>query len=388
MKRLFLVAGEASGDLYGGQIASALHAQDPEWVMQGWGGEHMEAAGVVVTRHYRELAYMGFWEVIRNLGTIRRNLARCAEEMQAFEPDLWLGIDFPGFNLRIARVAKQSGIRTFHVISPQVWAWNAGRIHSIARTIDRMHVVLPFEEAIYRRVGADVRSVGHPRLEVVAAARARAAPAGGAGADGARAWKLRNGLEPDRPLVALLPGSRSQELRHHLPLLIALAGRLPGAAQPVVAGAPGQPPTAYAAVLEAGIPVLFGETHALMQFAHVGVITSGTATLEAGLFGLPQVVIYKTSGLTYAIARTLARVAYISLPNLLLDRPAVPERIQQDCTLEVLEQDVLALMEGPVREAQRTAYTQLADRLGTRGAAQRIAASIVETAPPPAPPAP
>jgi len=361
--------------------------------MQGWGGEHMEAAGVVVTRHYRELAYMGFWEVIRNLRTIRRNLERCAQEMQAFEPDLWLGIDFPGFNLRIARVAKQSGIRTFHVISPQVWAWNAGRIHGIARTIDRMHVVLPFEEAIYRRVGADVRFVGHPLLDVVAEARARAEQAGEAGeagtdGAGARAWKLRNGLDPDRPLVALLPGSRSQELRHHLPLLIALAGRLPGAAQAVVAGAPGQPPTAYSAVLEAGIPVLFGETHALMQFAQVGVITSGTATLEAGLFGLPQVVIYKTSGLTYAIARNLARVAYISLPNLLLDQPAVPERIQQDCTLEVLEQDVLALMDGPVREAQRTAYAQLAARLGTRGAAQRIAASIAETAPSPAPSAP
>ncbi len=365
MRRIFIVAGEASGDLYGGQIASALRALDPDWEMQGWGGEHMEAAGVKVTRHYRELAYMGFWEVLKNLRTIRRNLKQCEAEMLAFEPDLWLGIDFPGFNLRVAAKAKAAGVRTYHVISPQVWAWRPGRIHGIVRVIDRMHVVLPFEEELYRRLGADVRFVGHPLLDVVAQVPAEA--------------EAYVALPADKPLLAFLPGSRSQELQHHLPLLIALAGRFPDF-QPVIAGAPGQPPSAYAEAQAAGIPVLFGATHALMRRARAGVVTSGTATLEAGLFALPQVVMYRTSGLTYAIARRLARVDYISLPNLLLGRRAVPERIQQDCTVEQLERDLRTICEvdAPARTAQLNAYDELAQKLGTRGAADRIAESIAE----------
>ena len=360
------MAGEASGDMYGGQIASALRALDPRWEMQGWGGEHMEAAGVKITRHYRELAYMGFWEVLKNLRTIRRNLRQCETEMMDFEPDLWLGIDFPGFNLRVAAKAKAAGIPTYHVISPQVWAWRPGRIHGIVRVIDRMHVVLPFEVDLYRRVGGEARFVGHPLLDVVA--QAEVDPD----------WQRRQGLS-DKPLLALLPGSRSQELHHHLPLLVELAGRFPDF-QPVMAGAPGQPRSAYGQAESAGIPVLFGATHALMQHARAGVVTSGTATLEAGLFALPQVVMYRTSGLTYAIARRLARVDYISLPNLLLRRRAVPERIQQDCTVEQLERDLRSICEehAPARAAQLRSYGELSQLLGTRGAADRIAASIAE----------
>ena len=364
-RKLFLVAGEASGDLYGGQLAEALLQLDPHLEIRGWGGEAMEASGVKISTHYRELAFMGFWEVLKNLKTIRRNLKRCTEEILSFQPDAFVGIDFPGFNLRVAANVGKAGVFTHHYISPSIWAWNARRIHRIKRTVQRMHVTMPFELAPYEAAHMDVRFVGHPLISLL------------------DQLPYRNlDVKTSLPILALLPGSRTQELNHMLPLLVQTARLLPQF-QPVIAGAPGQPASAYHEATALGIPVVFNQTRLLMKTAAVGLITSGTATLEASLLGLPQIICYRTSRLTYAIAKRLAQVQWIGLPNIILNESAVPERIQGECRVNTLRQDVELLHDGTdwtaLGQKQKELATSLRKILGSEAAATNTAASIMET---------
>jgi lipid-A-disaccharide synthase len=361
-RRVFVVAGEASGDMYAGQVVRALLNQQPDLEVRGWGGDEMTAAGALVTKHYRDLAFMGFLEVIQNLGTIRRNLSRCWDEIEAFEPDLFLGVDFPGFNLRIAHRAKSRGIVVHHYISPSIWAWRKGRIRTIRRDVDRMYVTLPFESPLYEAVGMDVQFVGHPLLDV------KAMPESG--------WRSQAGLSEDRPIVALLPGSRTQELKHMLPVLQEAAALMPESHQVVVAGAPGQPVKAYAGV---PFPVVFGCTRELLASADFAWVTSGTATLEAALLNTPQLIVYKTSAVTYFIARSLARVRHIGLPNLIANDDVVPELIQGACTPEAIASRSVGLLPGGVeRERQLKGYASLHRLLGNPGAAERVAAGILK----------
>lgn len=362
--KLFLIAGEASGDLYGGQLVEALLLLDPHLEIRGWGGEAMEASGASISTHYRELAFMGFWEVLKNLKTIRRNLKRCTEEIHSFQPDAFVGIDFPGFNLRVAANVGKAGIFTHHYISPSIWAWNARRIHRIKRTVQRMHVTMPFELAPYEAAQMDVRFVGHPLISLL-------------------------DQHPDRnldiktslPILALLPGSRTQELKHMLPLMVQTARSLPQF-QPVIAGAPGQTASAYQEATALGIPVVFNQTRALMKNAAVGLVTSGTATLEASLFGLPQVICYRTSRLTYQIAKRLAQVDWIGLPNIILNKSIVPERIQEACNVFALSEEVQRLHDGTdwtaLGRQQKELATSLRTILGSEAAASNTAASIME----------
>lgn len=364
LKRVFVIAGEASGDVYAGQVVAALKALQPDLMVQGWGGEQLEAAGAVVTQHYRDLAFMGFWEVLKNLRTIARNLDRCWKEMLAFQPDVVLGVDFPGFNLRIARKAKSHGLPYHHYISPSVWAWKKGRIRHIKRDIERLYLTLPFEVPLYQEVGMDAPFVGHPLLDVVAEHRQFEG----------KAWRSSHGLDA-RPIVALLPGSRTQELRHMLPVLVEAAQRMGENVQPVIAGAPGQEPQAYAA---APYPVLFGQTQALLQQAQCAVVTSGTATLEAALYAVPQVIVYRTSALTYAIAKRLAQVDFIGLPNLLLQRLIAPELIQKACTPTAIAAALRPLLEDSTeRLAQLAACEEIGQLLGTEGASRRVAQHLL-----------
>ena len=362
-RKVFIVAGEASGDRYAGQVVRALLNRQPELEVRGWGGEEMEAAGAMVTQHYRDLAFMGFWEVLRNLKTIRRNLKRCWKEIESFAPDVLLGVDFPGFNLRIARKARQRGLVVHHYISPSIWAWRRGRIRTIQRDINRMYVTLPFEAALYEAAGMDVQFVGHPLLDVRADFLADPA------------WKELLGLDESKSLVALLPGSRTQELVHLLPVLIEAASLLPPEFQPVVAGAPGQPPSAYS---QCPFPVVFGHTQELLAHAEFAWVTSGTATLEAALFNTPQVIVYKTSGLTYRIAKSLAQVEHIGLPNLIAKRSIVPELIQDACTAEALIERSHGLIgNGAERAQQLRDYEELQVVLGSTGAAERVAEGVL-----------
>ncbi len=364
-RKLFLVAGEASGDLYGGQLVEALLQLDPHLEIRGWGGEAMKASGVKISTHYSELAFMGFWEVLKNLKTIRRNLKRCTEEVLSFQPDAFVGIDFPGFNLRVAATVGKAGVFTHHYISPSIWAWNARRIHRIKRTVQRMHVTMPFELAPYEAAHMDVRFVGHPLISLL---------------DQLADQNLD--VKTSLPILALLPGSRTQELNHMLPLLVQTAQLLPQF-QPVIAGAPGQPTSAYHEATALGIPVVFNQTRLLMKTAAVGLITSGTATLEASLLGLPQIICYRTSHLTYAIAKRLAQVQWIGLPNIILNESAVPERIQGACSANTLRQDVELLHDGTdwtaIGQKQKQLASSLRQILGSETAAANTAASIMET---------
>lgn len=328
VQRIFILAGEASGDAYGGKLVSALRARNPEVEIRCWGGEAMEEAGATCLRHYRTLAFMGFWEVLKNAGTIRKLFRECRKEIADFRPDVFVGIDYPGFNLRMARKAKAMGIQTHHYISPSVWAWKKNRVHAIRRDIDRLHVILPFEKKWYDAEGLNVHWVGHPLLELLPAAS-----------------KGDSGDALDKPILLLLPGSRQQELDHMLPIMVEAARSLP-AFKPVIAGAPGRTIEDYRQASEAGIEIVFGQTRALMQSASAGLITSGTATLEAALLGLPHIICYRTSPLTFALAKALVKTQWIGLPNLLLERNAVTERIQEACRPAQLVQDVLSLHDG------------------------------------------
>lgn len=365
IKRVFIIAGEASGDVYAGQVASALLAEDPELKVRGWGGEALEAAGAEVTQHYRELAFMGFWEVLRNIRTITRNLNRCWSEIQSFQPDVILGVDFPGFNLRIAAKARKQGMRFEQYISPSVWAWKKGRLRQIKRDVTRMYVTLPFEASIYESAGIPVAFVGHPLLDVAANLPTTSASD----------WRAKNGLD-GRPIVALLPGSRTQELQHLLPIMTAAAEGLGPGVQCVIGGAPGQPPERYAG---AGFPVLFGSTQTLLQHARAAWVTSGTATLEAALFKTPQVIVYKTSKATYLIAKLLAKVDYIGLPNLLAGRRIVPELIQGACHADALVEGLQPLIDdSPNRREQLAAYDEVHTLLGSSGASGRVARNLLK----------
>ncbi len=367
MKRLFVLAGEASGDLYAGAFVRALKARVPDLEVRGWGGDELAAAGATVTRHFRELNFMGFAEVVRHLPTILRNLREARREVLAFQPDAFLGVDFPGFNVRLEGALRRDGIRIHHAVSPAIWAWRPGRIATLKRTIDRMHVILPFEAPLYEAVGMDVRFIGHPLLDLPAPP------------------PLPAGLLPaDAPLLALLPGSRAQEISRMLPVLLDAARRVAAVRPDVcaaVAAAPGADPRAYAAAEAAGVPVLHGATRSLLAHARAALVTSGTATLETALFGTPALIGYRTSALTYAIARRLARVDHIGLPNLILGESAVPEYLQEACTGPALAAGVLPLLDldAPERRGQHEALLRLRSLLGGPGAADRLALSLLET---------
>lgn len=364
VRRIFILAGEASGDAYGGALVAALLDAKPGLEIRCWGGEAMEAAGATCSRHYRTLAFMGVWEVLKNARTIRQRFRECWNEIQAFQPDVLVGIDYPGFNLRMARKAHEAGISTHHYISPSVWAWKKNRIHRIRRDIDRMHVILPFEKKWYAEENMEVQWVGHPLLELLPSEDQPIASS-----------KFR-----ERPQLLLLPGSRKQELDSMLPVMLSAALALPQF-NPVIGGAPGRTDDDYAAATAAGVPVRFGQTRALMAACDVALITSGTATLEAALMGLPHVICYKTSWLTYAAARLLVQSKWIGLPNLLLQRTVVPERIQRDCTVPTLVADIEALHDGTqlasAAQTQLDGFAELADSLKADRPASRLVAEAI-----------
>ncbi|WP_118973721.1 lipid-A-disaccharide synthase [Taibaiella koreensis] len=359
--RYYIIAGEASGDLHGGNLIKALHRQDGHADVRCWGGDQMEAAGAALVKHYRDLAFMGFVEVIRHLGTIMNNIKFCKQDILAYKPDVLVLIDYPGFNLRIADWAKKAGIRVCYYISPQLWAWKENRIGQIKRSVDKMLVILPFEKAFYDKHHYPVTYVGHPLTEVVDAA-------------------LKKTATPlsDKKIVALLPGSRSQEIRKKLPVMLSMVKRFPGY-QFVIAQAPGQEDTIYRELC-AGMDVLLlrNQTYDLLQQASAALVTSGTATLETALFGVPEVVCYKGNPVSYWLAKRLIKVKYISLVNLILDKPAVKELIQDDLNEEQLYQELNELLHHTERrEALQSDYTKLWELLGSDKASEKAASEIL-----------
>ena len=363
--RYYIIAGEASGDLHGGNLIRELVKLDPVADVRAWGGDKMEAAGATLVKHYRDLAFMGFVEVVKHLPTILRNLRFCKEDILAFKPDVLVLIDYPGFNLRIAGWAKEKGIKVCYYISPQVWAWKEGRVRKIRKIVDTMLVILPFEVPFYERWRYGVEFVGHPLVDVVREEESKPAPA----------------ALSDKPILAILPGSRAMEIRQKLPVMLAAAKQFTDC-QAVVAGAPAQADSLYEELMQGSNAILLrNQTYDLLRQARAACVTSGTATLETALFGVPQVVCYRGNPVSYQLARRFIKVKYISLVNLILDKPAVPELIQHGLTEATLAAAVRPLLEGgAAREEMLDHYRVLRNRLGEGGASQRAAAAVVHLA--------
>lgn len=381
--KYYIIAGEASGDLHGSNLIRELNRLDSAAVVRCWGGDLMQAAGGQVVKHYRELAFMGFVEVAMNLRTIFANLRFCKEDIQAFQPDVLVLIDYPGFNLRIARWAKEAGLKVVYYISPQVWAWKENRVKGIRRWVDKMLVILPFEKEFYQKWEYGVDYVGHPLVQVIEEAirEKTGQPLHCANLLADEKITVPEKTLAGKEIIALLPGSRKQEIRVKLPLMLAAAKKF-SSYQFIVAQAPGQPAAFYQEMLAGAPGVLLslpGQTYALLTKARAALVTSGTATLETALFGVPQVVCYKGSALSYHIAKRLVRIKYISLVNLIMDKPVVTELIQNDLTTENIERELKAILENEERKNQMAAdYRELKTLLQKEGnASARAAQEIV-----------
>lgn len=365
--KYYIIAGEASGDLHGSNLIKALRQEDQQANIRCWGGDLMEEQGATLIKHYRDLAFMGFAEVVSNLGTILRNLRFCKEDILAFQPDALILIDYPGFNLRIAKWAKKQGIRVLYYISPQIWAWNSKRVHGIKDTVDKMYVILPFEKDFYTQYDYEVAFVGHPLLDVIDTYTPDTS------------IYDQFGLDPERPLISLLPGSRRQEISRMLPVMLAVVDDFPDY-QFVVAGAPAIPDAFYQTIFDqAGnqVPLISGQTYNLLAFSETALVTSGTATLETALFSVPEVVCYLGSPLSYQIARRLVNVQYISLVNLIVGRELVKELIQKEFNPSRLRKELANILEPQRRKELQEGYRELKAKLGHSGASAKAAEHMV-----------
>lgn len=364
-RKYYIIAGEASGDLHGGNLIRELRILDSHADIRCWGGDKMEAAGATLVKHYRDLAFMGFTEVLMNLRTIFRNLAFCKEDILAFQPDVLVLIDYPGFNLRIAKWARQQGIRIVYYISPQVWAWKEGRVKMMKQCIDKMLVILPFEKDYYRdRWNWDVTYVGHPLVEVIEKARSESLPS-----------------FSDKPVIALLPGSRKQEISKKLPIMLSVSRHFPDY-QFIVARAPGVEDSFYESLIQEynNVSYVTNQTYNLLRQAKAALVTSGTATLETALFGVPEVVCYKGSPISYEIAKRVIKIKYISLVNLIMDKLVVTELIQHDLTTENLKRELGKLLTDEKTKTTLVAdYAALKDLLSRGGNASAKAAQHIAT---------
>lgn len=365
-----ILAGEASGDMHGAGVVRALREKDPGITVSGMGGDRMQDEGMTLVVHCRDMAFMGFVEVVRNLPTVMRAERLLRAELERRRPEAVVLIDYPGFNLRFARHAKAAGVRVFYYISPQVWAWHRSRVDTIRRLVDRMHVIFPFEEELYRDAGVPALFVGHPLVERLAVLPDRAG------------WLRAQGFDPSRPVLSLFPGSRAQEIERILPAMVEAARQLQK--RHGVQAALGLAANLDRRMVEPYLPadgtirVLEQETHALMQCATAALVTSGTATLEVGWYGTPFVVVYRTSPLTFAIGRALVRVRHIGLVNIVAGRTVVPELVQGDCTAASMAAAVEPmLLDASVQERVRSALGVVRASLGAPGASRAVAESVL-----------
>ena len=363
--KYYIIAGEPSGDLHGSNLIKQLKKQDPSTDVRCWGGDLMQQAGGHLVKHYKDLAFMGFTEVLMNLRTIFRNMDFCKADILEYAPDALILIDYPGFNMRIAKWARQQGLRIIYYISPQVWAWKENRVKQIRANVDKMLVILPFEKEFYRKWNYEVEYVGHPLVEAI---------------DNFRAAKAANHPpSPPKPIIALLPGSRKQEILKKLPVMLETS-RFFSDHQFVVAQAPGQDPSFYQALLAPypNVSSVSNQTYSLLLTAQAACVTSGTATLETALFGVPEVVCYKGSSISYQIARRLIKVKYISLVNLIMDKLVVKELIQDDLTPENLRRELGDILNNTDRQQQlRIDYLNLKELLSQGGHASANAAESI-----------
>jgi len=361
--KYYIIAGEASGDLHASNLMKEMKDHDAKADFRCWGGDLMEAQGARLVKHYRDLAFMGFVEVLLNIRTIMRNMKFCKKDILEYTPDVLILVDYPGFNLRIAKFAAEHGIRVFYYISPQVWAWKRSRVHKIRKYVERMYVILPFEKEFYKGFDYEVDFVGHPLLDAINTVSIDK-----------EAFRQETGLD-DRPVIAVLPGSRKQEIHTMLPVMLEMCIQFPDH-QFVIAAAPSTPDHIYLdAIKNSPVKLVKGKMHALLHIAEAAMVTSGTATLETALFRVPEVVCYKGGWLSYYIARRLVKgIDYISLVNLIMDREVVKELIQGDFNEKNLKKELsLLINDKPYRSKMLTELDALHKKLGGPGASETAA---------------
>ncbi|MEE2801943.1 MAG: lipid-A-disaccharide synthase [Bacteroidota bacterium] len=367
--KYYLIAGEASGDLHGSNLMKSIQVKDENAQFRFWGGDLMQAVGGTLVKHYRDLAFMGFVEVLSNLNTILKNINLCKKDIESFNPDVIIYIDYPGFNFRIMKWARLKGYRNHYYISPQIWAWKENRIKAIKRDVDKMYVILPFEKDFYeQKHNYPVHFVGHPLIDAIAQRKAVDHN------EFLATYKL-----DDRPLIALLPGSRKQEIKKMLKVMLRMADKFPDY-QFIIAGAPGQDESFYSQFLK-NYPatLVMNRTYDLLSLCHAALVTSGTATLETALFKVPQVVCYKGSNISYQIAKRIINLNYISLVNLIMDEEVVTELIQSDFNEKKLSTELSLILDATHRNRVFANYYELEHKLGGVGASDQTAQLIYES---------
>jgi lipid-A-disaccharide synthase len=365
--KYYIIAGEASGDLHGSNLIKALFKQDDNANIRCWGGDLMENAGSTLVKHYKELAFMGFVEVLANIPTIFKNIAFCKKDIEAFQPDVIVFIDYSGFNLRIAKWAKQKNFRTNYYISPQVWASRSSRVEKIKRDVDMMNVILPFEKEFYAKHNYKVNFVGHPLLDAIADRKQV----------DETVFRKENKLG-DKKIIALLPGSRKQEIIKMLSVMLSVVDDFKEY-QFVIAGAPSQDFSFYKQFIKTdNVQFINNKTYDLLSISFAALVTSGTATLETAMFKVPQVVCYKGSAITYAIAKRIITLKFISLVNLIMDKEVVTELIQNDFNKKTLTKELTKILDETHRENLFLEYYELEKILGGKGASSASARLIIE----------
>jgi len=369
--KYYIISGEASGDLHGSNLVKEIFKRDAEASIRAWGGDLMKEAGANVVKHYRDLAFMGFAEVIANIGTILKNFKVCKADILSFNPDILILIDYPGFNLRMAEFAHKKGIKVFYYISPQIWAWKQNRVKKIKAFVDEMYVILPFEKDFYAKFDVDVHFVGHPLIDAVSQFKKDLPDR--------ESFFQEYGMT-DRPLVLLMPGSRKQEISKMLPLMLKVASKHPEY-HFVIAGAPGQEACYYREFIgESDVQLISGKTYQLLSYARAALVASGTATLETAIFKVPQVVCYRGGTISYVIAKNLVKIEYISLVNLIMNKEVVKELIQNDLNLKKLESEFSKIAkDGEPRSKQLADYEELYEKLGGEGASALTAELMLKS---------
>lgn len=369
--KYFIISGEASGDLHGANLVKQLIQKDPQAEFQFWGGDLMtEVIGKEPLKHIKELAFMGFSEVLKNIGTIFKNISLCKNQIKAFQPDVVIMIDYPGFNLRITEFVKKEGIKVFYYISPTVWAWKENRVKKIKAYVDEMFVILPFEKPFYQKHDYKVNYYGHPLLDAIEQYNEGTKPS-------LEKFISSHNLD-QRPIIALLPGSRKQEIKVKLPIMLSLVDNYPDF-QFVVSVAPALDFEFVKQVAgKTDIKFVVNKTYDLLSHSYAGLITSGTATLETALFKVPQVVCYKGNAASFQIAKRIVDIKYISLVNLILDKEVVTELIQNDLNTKNLRFELDRILDKAHREKIAKEYQDLQDILGGSGTSERVAQTMID----------
>ncbi len=372
--KYYLIAGEASGDLHGSNLLKGLKTADPQGEFRCWGGDLMKAEGAELVRHYKDTAIIGFLEVLLNIKKIFANFALCKEDILAWKPDVLVLIDYPGFNLRMARFAKEHGIRVFYYIAPKVWAWKEKRVLKLKKYVDRLFIIFPFEIEYFRKWGLNPIYNGNPLLDSIASNAQLKIPL--------EEFCSQNNLDPTRKRVALLAGSRRGEIEYTLPRELAVAAKHPDM-DFLIAGVPHLGKEIYSRIMEAAhvsnAHLIINQTYPILKHSNAAIINSGTASLEAALIGVPQVVCYGASEITYQIAKRLVKISYISLANLILNKGIFKELIQHDASAEKIDAELSLLLNDTeyVAEMQKD-YAKVREMLGGSGTSAKVAGAMVQ----------